>query len=76
MKSNFLSLNLRDAVNGFVVAFFSTALVSIVEILDSGNLPQIEELKTAAMVGLTAGVSYLLKNLFSNAAGDLFKKDV
>jgi len=76
MKSNFLSLNWQDAINGFVVAFFSTALVSIVEILDGGQLPQLSELKTAALVGLTAALSYLLKNLFSNSNGDLFKKDV
>lgn len=73
--SNFLSLNWRDAVNGFVVAFFSTALVGIIETLDAGQLPSLEELKTAAIVGLTAGLSYLLKNLLTNASGQLFKKD-
>lgn len=73
--SNFLSLNLRDAVNGFVVAFFSTALVGIIETLDAGHLPSIGEIKTAVIVGLTAGLSYLLKNLLTNASGQLFTKD-
>ena len=73
--SNFLSLNWRDAVNGYVVAFFSTALVGIIETLDAGQLPSLGELKTAAIVGLTAGLSYLLKNLLTNASGQLFKKD-
>lgn len=73
--SSFLNLNLRDAINGFVVAFFSASLTGIIETLDGGKLPQLAELKTAAIIGLTAGLSYMLKNLFTNAQGQLFSKD-
>lgn len=74
-NSNFLNLNLNDLIKGLVVAFFGTALVSVVDILNVGRLPELAELKAALIIGLTAAGSYLLKNLFTNAQGNLFKKD-
>jgi VIT1/CCC1 family predicted Fe2+/Mn2+ transporter len=73
--SNFLNLNFDDLVKGFIVAFLSTALTGVVSTLDSGVLPTLAELKTAAIVGLTAGISYLLKNLLTNSQGVVLKKD-
>ena len=73
--SNFLNLNFDDLVKGFIVAFLSTALTGVVSTLDSGVLPTLAELKTAAIVGLTAGISYLLKNLLTNSQGEILKKD-
>ena len=75
MKSNFLKLNVNDLVKGFVVAFLSAALTGIVAILDSSALPSIDDLQKAAVVGGTAGLSYLIKNLFTNANDELLKKD-
>jgi VIT1/CCC1 family predicted Fe2+/Mn2+ transporter len=71
--SNFLNLN--DLVKGFIVAFLSTALTGVVATLDSGALPTLAELKSAGIVGLTAGISYLLKNLLTNSQGVVLKKD-
>jgi VIT1/CCC1 family predicted Fe2+/Mn2+ transporter len=73
--SNFLNLNVDDLVKGFIVAFLSTALTGVVATLDSGALPTLTELKSAAIVGLTAGISYLLKNLLTNSQGVVLKKD-
>lgn len=75
MKSPFLSLNGADLVNGFIVAFLSTALTGVIETLDSGVLPALVELKAAAIVGLTSGLSYLLKNLLTNSTGEILTKD-
>lgn len=75
MKSNFLNLNAQDVVKGFVVAFLSAALTGLVATLDSGALPSVVELKQAAIVGLTAGLSYLLKNLLTNSQDELMKKE-
>lgn len=75
MKSKFLSLDLKDALNGFLVAFLSAALTGIITTLDSGVLPSLGELKSAGIVGLTAGLSYLLKNLLTNSQGEILKKD-
>ncbi len=73
--SNFLNLDLQDLTKGFVVAFLSAALTGIVAILETSQLPQGSDLKAAAIVGLTAGLSYLLKNVLTNSQGQMLKKD-
>lgn len=73
--SNFLNLNIDDLLKGFIVAFLSTALTGLIATLDSGALPTLAELKSAGVVGLTAGISYLLKNLLTNSQGVILKKD-
>ena len=73
--SNFLNLNIDDLVKGFIVAFLSTALTGIISTLDSGVLPTMAEIKSAAIVGITAGLSYLLKNLLTNSQGQILKND-
>lgn len=75
MKSKFLSLDLKDALNGFVVAFLTAALTGLISVLDSGVLPTGAELKKAAIVGLTAGLSYLIKNVLTNSKGELVKSE-
>ena len=74
-QSNFLNLDVNDLTKGFVVAFFSAALTGLVAILETSQLPQINDLKAAAIVGLTAGLSYLLKNVLTNSQGELLKND-
>jgi hypothetical protein len=74
-QSNFGQLNMRDAIHGFIVAFLTAALSGLVTVLDAGHLPTAGELKAHALIGLTAGVSYILKNVFSNSNGQLLKKD-
>jgi hypothetical protein len=73
--SNFLNLDVNDLTKGFVVAFLSAALTGLVAILETSQLPQMTDLKAAAIVGLTAGLSYLLKNVLTNSQGQLLKKD-
>jgi hypothetical protein len=75
MKSNFLRLDTSDLVKGFVVAFLSASLTGIVNILDAGTLPLLSDLKQAGIVGLTAGLSYLLKNLLTNSQDEILKKE-
>lgn len=75
MKSSFLKLDAQDLVKGFAVAFLSTALTGLIATLDSGALPTLAELKQAGIVGLTAGLSYLLKNLLTNSQDELLKKE-
>lgn len=75
MKSSFLKLDTQDLVKGFVVAFLSAALTGLVATLDSGALPTLPELKQSIIVGLTAGLSYLLKNLLTNSQDELLKKE-
>lgn len=73
--SNFLNLDLQDLSKGFVVAFLSAALTGIVAILETSQLPTAADIKSAGIVGLTAGLSYLLKNVLTNSQGQMLKKD-
>lgn len=73
--SSFGTLNLRDALNGFVVAFLAAALTALVDTLNKGQLPAVGDLKAIAIIGLTAGLSYIVKNLFSNSQGELLTKE-
>lgn len=75
MKSKFLSLDTKDAINGFVVAFLSAALTAVLATLDSGALPTLTEVKSAGIIGLTAGLSYLIKNVLTNSNGELIKSE-
>ena len=73
--SALFSLNLRDALNGFLIAFLTAFLTAVSSGLNSGTLPQLSDLKTFALIGITAGVSYITKNLLTNNVGELLKKD-
>ena len=64
-----------DLLRGFVVAMLSTALSSAVVILQAGNLPTMTQLKTIALVGVSSGVSYLVKNLLTNSNDQMFKTE-
>ena len=73
--SALFKLNLRDALNGFLIAFLTAFLSAIVSGLNSGIFPALADFKAFAFIGITAGVSYITKNLFTNNNGELLKKD-
>lgn len=73
--SGLFKLNLRDALNGFLIAFLTAFLTAVSSALSSGSLPLFSDLKTFALIGITAGVSYITKNLLTNNEGELLKKD-
>lgn len=72
-NSPFGKLNLRDLLNGLVVAFLTASLTGLVQILDSGVLPTLVELKSAGIAGVVASLAYLLKNLVTNSQGEMAK---
>lgn len=76
MKSSYLTLNLKDLLKGFVVAFLSSALTALLVVFENSALPTLDELQKAGIVGLTAGLSYLVKNLFTNNQDEFLKSDV
>jgi hypothetical protein len=73
--SSLFSLNLRDTLNGFLIAFLTAFLTAVSSALSSGTFPPLSDLKAFALIGITAGVSYITKNLFTNSKGELLKKD-
>jgi len=70
-NSPFGKLNVRDLINGIVVAFLTAALTGLIQILDAGGLPTTEQLIVAGKSGLVASLAYLLKNLVSNSQGEM-----
>lgn len=73
--SSFGKLNLRDAINGCIVAAVAAILSALVDTLQNGQFPDGQQLKSIGLIGLTAGLSYLVKNLFSNSQGEVLQKE-
>lgn len=74
-NSSFGKLNLRDLLNGVVVAFLTASLTGLIQVLDSGVLPTASELKTSVLAGVVASLAYLLKNLVTNSNGEIAKSE-
>lgn len=74
-KSKIFTLNVRDLVRGVIVAAGTAASTAVVSVLNQGRAPSLVELQTAGIAGLCAGGVYLLKNLFTNSAGDMLKSE-
>jgi len=67
--SNFLKINVADIIKGFIVAGFAAIGTALMPLLESGVLPTLAQLQSAGIIGLTAGIAYLLKNLLTNSDG-------
>jgi hypothetical protein len=70
--SKFLTLNLRDLLHGTLIAFLTVFLGAVLKVTETNQFPQLADLKVYALTGLTAAVSYLIKNIFQNQMGQLF----
>jgi hypothetical protein len=70
--SKFLTLNLRDLVHGTLIAFLTVFLGAVLKVTETNQFPLIADLKVYALTGVTAAVSYLIKNIFQNQMGQLF----
>lgn len=71
--SEFLKLNILDLVKGIITAAFAAVLAIIYPIVESGSL--VFDWGMIWKAALLAAVSYLLKQLFTNSDGQLFKKE-
>ena len=66
--SALFSLNWADVGKGFLVAIIAAFVAAIEQSLQSGAMPTAAQLKTAGLVALAAGFSYVVKNFFTPAA--------
>jgi hypothetical protein len=73
--SKFLSVNTIDFIKGFGITVAGTILASFVTILNSGRLPNLVELKSIGLAAAAVGVSYIVKNLFTNSNNEFAKKE-
>lgn len=74
-QTTLFTLKIRDYAYAFLLAFFTTAITSLITILDAGTLPNKEQLLFASKSGLITAISYLIKNIFSNSKGQFAKKE-
>lgn len=74
-QSIFGKINWRDILKGFITAFITAALTMVMQLLDSGHLPDISHLKAAGAIGLIAGLSYVVKNLLTNSDDQFLKPE-
>ena len=75
MSSGLFKLNFNDLLKGFIVAALAAIGTILVPMLDAGALPTLAQLGTAAAAGLTAGLAYLVKNIFTNSDGQIAKPE-
>ena len=75
MKSPFLSLNARDYIRSAIVAAGTAIGMTVLPILQSGNVPTLAQLKTAGISGIAAAVTYILKNYFTNSQDKIAKAE-
>ena len=75
MKSKLFTLDLRDLMNGLLVAFLTALLTGIIEILGNGAVFDWPTLKPVLIAGISAALSYLLKSLSTNSHNQLFTKE-
>jgi hypothetical protein len=63
--SNFLSLDWRDLVKGFLMSILTPALVLIQQSLEAGVL--VVDWRALGLSAIAGGVAYLAKNFFTQA---------
>lgn len=74
-RSKFLKLNGHDLLKGAIIAAGTAISFTLIPILQAGQLPTIEQLKSGGIAALCAGIVYLLKNLFTNTNGTIAKAE-
>lgn len=76
MNSKFLNINWKDIGRGLLVAFLTALLGGILTSLQNGEIPITwAAFQPILELSLMAGVSYLLKNLFTNSEGKLMRSE-
>jgi hypothetical protein len=66
-KSKFLTLNERDLIKGFVMAILGAWLTALYNLLQTWSTLGKEQLIACAVAWVSAGLGYLIKNLFENS---------
>jgi uncharacterized protein YbaA (DUF1428 family) len=72
-KSPLGKLNLRDAVNGLLLAVASAVMTAATQMLT--KVPPVIDWKEIGTVAIITALSYIGKQITSNSNGELFKKD-
>lgn len=69
--SDFLQINITDIGRGFIITLISTALTFLFTTIQENAIPTLAELKSSLLIGVGAGISYLIKNLLAGAPKEI-----
>jgi hypothetical protein len=74
-NSKFFNLNLADFGKALIVTVLGAIFARLIPVVDAETLPTLAQWSNAAIVGLAAGLSYLMKNLLTNSSSEVFTKE-
>lgn len=74
-KSRFGKLDRRDVIRGLLLAIATPVASGLVLSMQYGALPGTEDFKVLVIIGISAGLSYLLKNVLTNSDDKLLKTE-
>jgi hypothetical protein len=70
-----MTIDTRDLIHGLFIAFVTTILAGIIDLLQKNAAFDWPTLKPVLIAGICAALSYLLKSLLSNSRNQLFKAE-
>ena len=73
--SKFFKLNKKDFIKSLYMTILSSLLSGAYTITAQGTIPNLSQLKSIGLIALSAGVAYIVKNLFTNSDGTTFSKE-
>jgi hypothetical protein len=74
-KSSFLTWNAKDFFTGLIMVIITAIVTGVYQIIQSGGLFDWVTLKPVLLAAIGAGLSYLIKNLFTNSEGTFMTKE-
>lgn len=75
MKSKLFTIDIRDVMSGILIAFLTTLISGIIEMLGKGAVLDWLTIKPVLIAGISAALSYLLKCLATNSHNQLFTRE-
>ena len=73
--SPFFRLNWQDILKGLITAFFTAFVTGAYELLKSGGVIDWLTIRPILIASVAAMLGYLIKNLFTNSEGKLFRRE-
>lgn len=73
MGSSIFTLNTGDFLKGLIMAVLSSVITVIYQTIEAGSL--VFDWKAIGTMALTAGLAYIMKNLFTNSNGVFLKRE-
>jgi hypothetical protein len=76
--SNFLSLNAKDFLKGFITAVLTVIITGVSTALSAvpPQFPDLATLEHLGLIGLGAGLAYIVKNWLTNSKDQFLTKEV